>query len=206
MTQIDRSKPVLVTGATGFVAGRLVKKLLDEGLTVHAAVRDPQHARKVGPLAELAAQSPGEIRFFASDLLKEGSYGDAMEECELVFHTASPFVNNAKDPQKELVDPALLGTRNVLEEAHRTPSVKRVVLTSSCAAIYGDNADIQDAPHGILTEAVWNTTSSLTYNAYSYSKTVAEREAWAIAEAQAAGTWSSSIQAWSSARLSIPKR
>ena len=58
----------------------------------------------------------------------------------------SPFKVNVRNPQKELVDPAELGTRNVLEEANRTPSVKRVVLTSSCAAVYGDNADLQQTP------------------------------------------------------------
>ena len=53
MTQIDKTKPVLVTGATGYVAGWLVKKLLDEGLTVHAAVRDPQNSKKLAHLDEL---------------------------------------------------------------------------------------------------------------------------------------------------------
>jgi dihydroflavonol-4-reductase len=101
-----------------------------------------------------------------------------------VFHTASPFFVNVQDPQKELVDPAKLGTRNVLDEANRTDSVKRVVLTSSCAAIYGDNVDLQDAPNGTLTEEIWNTSSSLSHNPYSYSKTVAEQEAWKIAKAQ----------------------
>ncbi len=56
------------------------------------------------------------------------------------------------DPQKELVDPAQLGTRNVLQEVKRTHSVERVVLTSSCAAIYGDNADLKKTPNGIFTE------------------------------------------------------
>ena len=54
MKQIDKSKPVLVTGATGFVAGWLVKKLLDEGLTVHAAVRNPASEKKIKPLNEFS--------------------------------------------------------------------------------------------------------------------------------------------------------
>lgn len=61
-----------------------------------------------------------------------------MKGCELVFHTASPFINMVKDPQKDLVDPALIGTKNVLGSVNRTASVRRVVLTSSCAAIIGD--------------------------------------------------------------------
>lgn len=184
MTKIDKTKPVMVTGATGYVASWLIKKLLDDGLTVHAAVRDPDNKKKIQPLEDIAKKSKGSIKYFKSDLLKNGSYAEAMKGCELVYHTASPFTSKIKDPQTELVDPALLGTRNVLEQANETESVKRVVLTSSCAAIYGDNIDIQKTPLGMLTEEVWNTTSSLKHQAYSYSKTLAEREAWDIVEKQ----------------------
>lgn len=183
-TQIDRTKPVLVTGATGFVAGWLVKKLLDEGLTVHAAVRNPDNEKKVAHLNDLAANSPGQIKYFKSDLLDEGSYAAAMEGCELVYHTASPFTNSVSDPQKELIDPAVNGTRNVLEQASKTPTVKRVVVTSSCAAIYSDASEVAQTPKGVLTEEVWNTTASLDYQPYSFSKVEAEKTAWEIARAQ----------------------
>lgn len=185
MATIDPNAPVLVTGATGYVAGWLVKKLLNEGHRVHAAVRDPDDEAKRAHLDRLTGGvNPGSIRYFAADLLDDGSYADAMRGCELVFHTASPFTMAASDPVKQLVEPARLGTRNVLEQANRTLSVKRVVVTSSCAAIYGDNADIARSPGGVLTEDVWNTTSSVDHQAYSYSKTVAEREAWEIAGRQ----------------------
>ncbi len=184
MVQIDKTKPVLVTGATGYVAGWLVKKLLDEGLTVHAAVRNPDNKEKVAHLDKLAEHSSGSIKYFKSDLLQPGSYAEAMADCELVFHTASPFITHVEDPQKELVDPAQLGTRNVLEQANQTESVKRVVLTSSCAAIYGDNIDLKSTPNGVFTEEVWNSSSSLSHQAYSYSKFVAEKEAWKINEQQ----------------------
>ena len=184
MLQIDTTSPVMVTGATGYVAGWIVKRLLEEGVTVHAPVRDASNTGKLRYLNEIAASSPGEIRYFSADLLEEGSYAEAMAGCEIVFHTASPFFIGSSDPQKELVDPARLGTRNVLEEVNRTASVRRVVLTSSCAAIYGDNADLKVTPNGVFTEEVWNTTSSLDHQPYSYSKTVAEREAWAIHDQQ----------------------
>ncbi|QWP79476.1 NAD-dependent epimerase/dehydratase family protein [Lysobacter sp. K5869] len=177
---------MLVTGATGYVAGWIVKRLLEEGTTVHAAVRDPGDRHKVRHLNELAAQSPGTLRYFQADLLQPGSYAEAMDGCGLVFHTASPFTLNITDPQKELVDPAQLGTRNVLETASRTASVKRVVLTSSCAAIYGDNADLDSTATGVFTEDDWNTSSSLNHNPYAYSKTVAEQEAWRVAGRQLA--------------------
>jgi len=184
MTQIDRSKPVMITGATGYVAGWIVKRLLEDGLTVHAAVRDPENRDKLQHLDRLADQLPGQIRYFKSELLEEGSYADAMRDCELVFHTASPFTVSVKNPQSELVEPAELGTGNVLQQANRFESVKRVVLTSSIAAIYGDNVDVKKTLSGRFTEDDWNTTSSLTHGPYSYSKVRAEREAWRIAENQ----------------------
>ena len=184
MKQIDKSKPVMVTGATGYVAGWLVKRLLEDGLTVHAAVRNPDKKEKTQHLDAIASESPGTIRYFKADLLDDGSFAEAMEGCELVYHTASPFTSNFSDPQKELIEPAVEGTRNVLEQANKTGSVKRVVLTSSCAAIYSDASDIKNAPNGILTEDVWNTTASLDHQPYSYSKTLAEKKAWEINENQ----------------------
>ena len=177
---IDKSKPVLVTGATGYVAGWIVKRLLEDGITVHAAVRNPDSKAKLAHLDKLAAGSNGTIRYFKSDLLTEGSYAEAMDGCELVFHTASPFTTNVKDPQKELIDPAVKGTQNVLEQANELTSVKRVVLTSSCVAIYTDCSDSERTPNGVFTEEIWNTTASLDHQPYSYSKTLAEKEAWRI--------------------------
>ncbi len=181
---IPTDAPVLVTGATGYVAGWVVKELLDAGVTVHAAVRDPDNMAKLEHLAALAAAAPGDIRFFKADLLEDGSYADAIKGCSVVFHTASPFTVTVRDPQRELIDPAVEGTRNVLKTAAQTPGVKRVVVTSSCAAIYTDATDCGKAPGGLLTEDIWNTTASLSYQPYSYSKTLAEREAWKIADAQ----------------------
>ena len=184
---IERSAPVLVTGATGYLAGWLVKRLLDEGLTVHAAVRDPDDADKLKYLERVARNAPGRLRFFQADLLAEGSYAEAMAGCRVVFHTASPFIVHVADPQRDLLEPALLGTRNVLNEVERTPSVTRVVLTSSTVAIGADNADLEKAPHHLFTEEDWNTTSSLAHQPYAYSKTVAEREAWRLNAGQ--GRW-----------------
>lgn len=180
----NKQQPVLVTGATGYVAGWIVKRLLDEGLTVHAAVRDPNNLKKIAHLNDLATQSKGQIKYFKADLLNQGSYAEAMQGCSVVFHTASPFTSNYKDPQKELIDPAVKGTTNVLEEANRQEGVQRVVLTSSCAAIYTDAIDMRNTPHGVFTEEVWNTTASLTHQPYSYSKTLAEQKAWEIAKKQ----------------------
>lgn len=179
---IDRSVPVLVTGATGFVAGWIIRRLLEQGVTVHATVRDPDNAERLRHLNALPRADGAGLHFFRAELLEQGSFAQAMAGCGVVFHTASPFTSVVDDPQRELIDPALLGTRNVLDQAAGTDSVHRVVLTSSCAAIYTDAADCADAPGGVLNEDVWNRTASLEYQPYSWSKTLAEAEAWKIAE------------------------
>lgn len=185
MTEIDQTRPVLVTGANGYVASWLVKYLLEAGFTVHATVRDPNNRQKVGHLLQLGEEHPGRLTLFNADLLHDGDFDAAMQGCELVFHTASPFIiRGLTDPQKQLIEPALQGTRNVLEAANRVASVKRVVLTSSVVAIYGDYQDMEQTPNFIFTEAHWNTTSSVSHQPYSYSKTLAEQEAWRICQAQ----------------------
>jgi nucleoside-diphosphate-sugar epimerase len=182
---VDKSKPVLVTGATGYVAGVLIKELLNEGVTVHATVRDPSKKDRLQYLQDVADQSPGTIKFFQGDLLKPGSFAEGMKGCSIVFHTASPFVTSVEDPQRDLVDPAVKGTENVLNEATKEPSVKRVVLTSSVAAIYTDATETYKAPGNVLTEDNWNRTASLEYQPYALSKTLAEQKAWVIAGGQA---------------------
>ena len=181
---IASKKKVLVTGATGFIAGWLIKKLVEAGVCVHAAVRDPENDQKVVHLKKLSENGPGTVVLFKADLLETGSYADAMKGCNIVFHTASPFITKFKDAQRDLIEPALLGTKNVLATANATASVKRVVLTSSAAAIYGDTAECASLPNGMLTENEWNVTSSAKHQPYSYSKVLAERAAWKIAEGQ----------------------
>ena len=180
MIDNNHSKPVLVTGATGYLASWIVKGLLEKGITVHAAIRGVEDRLKRKHLDDIAAAVNGRIKYFETDLLIPGSYGSAMKGCDLVFHTASPFFLDSKDAQKELIDPAFKGTRNVLDSVNKTPSVKRVVLTSSVAAIYGDTIDSKNVPDGIFDESVWNTSSTPIQSEYSYSKTVAEKEAWKI--------------------------
>jgi nucleoside-diphosphate-sugar epimerase len=128
-----------VTGArTGYVgAGVLIKHLLQqEGIPVHpTVVRDPSKNERFQYLQTIADNSPDNgsiIQFLKGDLLKDGSFfAEGMQGCKIVFHTASSFAmsgRDVKDPNKELVEPAVKGTEIVLRTA--SPSVKRVVLTS----------------------------------------------------------------------------
>ncbi|MFT6904143.1 MAG: nucleoside-diphosphate-sugar epimerase [Oleiphilaceae bacterium] len=185
MTLIDKTLPVMVTGANGYVASWLVKYLLEDGFTVHATVRDKTNEKKIGHLLKLEQEHPGKLKFFNADLITDGAFDEPIKGCGLVFHTASPFVvRGLKDPQKELIEPALQGTRNVLNTVSKTETVKRVVLTSSVVAIYSDAIETLDQPNGKFSEADWNTTSSIDHQPYNYSKTLAEKEAWKIMEAQ----------------------
>ena len=91
MKRIKKNKPVLVTGANGYIASWIVKKLLQKNLTIHACVRGVNNKNKTQHLLELTKNNKGKVILFETDLLKEGSYDKAMNGCELVFHTASPF-------------------------------------------------------------------------------------------------------------------
>ncbi len=178
---MNKDKPILVTGATGYIASWVVNYLLEGGYKVHATVRDKSQKEKIAFLTELSEKYPNKLHLFNADLLKSDSFKESMQDCEVVIHTASPFfISGIKDSEKELIKPALEGTRNVLNSVNETESVKKVVLTSSVVSIYGDAIDMQDTRKAIFDETNWNTTSSANHQPYSYSKKIAEKEAWNI--------------------------
>ncbi|RAL08911.1 NAD(P)-binding protein [Aspergillus homomorphus CBS 101889] len=176
----------LVTGGTGFIGLHVVKLLLEKGETVHTTVRSLKNTAKCKPLLDFQAKYSGKLFLFEADLLRNGSFDSAVEGCSVVYHIASPFLAppQIKDGVKECVEPALQGTRNVLESVNKCQSVHRVVLTSSIAAMYSDSVEVTQMKDSTLSEAYWNDTASETNNPYHYSKVVAEREAWKIRDDQ----------------------
>ncbi len=167
--KIDKIAPILVTGGTGYLASWIIKQLLDKGLNVRATVRNKSNTEKNKHLMKLGENGKGYLELYEADLLQEGSFDQAMTNCEVVFHPASPFqIFGIKDPQKELVDPALKGTKNILASVNKTQTVKRVILTSSVASI---SQDAIETVNKKLNEETWNTTSSLKNNPYSFSNT-----------------------------------
>ena len=174
----------MITGASGYIGSWTVKELLENGYTVRACVRDKNNTGKVQHLLDLAKRTPGKLELWEADLLKEDSFDAAVKGCDAVFHMASPFTLRFKDAKRDLINPALQGTKNVLNAASRSETVKRVILTSSTVAVYGDNLDMKEKGLSEFTEADFNTTSTLTHQPYAYSKVLAEKEAWKMAEAQ----------------------
>ena len=89
--KIDKSNPILVTGATGYIASWIIKMLIEEGHTVHGTVRSLQKKEKYSHLSEIDKSGKGTLKLFEADLLEDDSFKEAMQSCELVIHTASPF-------------------------------------------------------------------------------------------------------------------
>ena len=177
-------KLFLVTGASGYLASWICKILLEEGYTVHGTIRNLKNEKKIEHLKKMQKAFPEKLKLFEADLLNADSFLIPMEACTHVIHTASPFLLKFKDPEKELVKPAVEGTKAILDAASKTLTVKKVVITSSMAAIKGDVKDIMDIDGGV-NESEWNSTSNLNHQPYSFSKTEAEKTAWEIYRNQA---------------------
>ncbi|KAK4278701.1 hypothetical protein QN277_016513 [Acacia crassicarpa] len=173
----NAGKLVCVTGASGYIASWLVKLLLHRGYTVKATVRDPNDPRKVDHLLNLDGAKE-RLHLIKANLLDEGSFDPVVEGCEGVFHTASPFYHDVKDPQAELLDPAVKGTLNVLKSCAKFPSVKRVVLTSSTAAVAFNG---KPRTHEVVVDESWFSDPDFCRASqlwYVVSKTLAEEAAW----------------------------
>ncbi|KAM5567715.1 tetraketide alpha-pyrone reductase 2 [Rosa sericea] len=169
-----------VTGGTGFIAAYLVKALLENGHVVRATVRDPEDLGKVGYLRELTGAKE-RLKLIKADLMVEGSFNEAIQGVDGVFHTASPvLVPYDNNVQATLIDPCIKGTLNVLSSCSKA-RVKRVVLTSSCSSIRYRYDAQQASP---LNESHWSDPDYCKrFNLwYAYAKTTAEKEAWRIAE------------------------
>lgn len=175
---------VLVTGGTGYIGSWVVKNLLERGYNVRLTTRNKNNLSKIQFLVNYAESSKGKLEIWEADLLKMGSFDEVVMECDYVIHMASPFQTKIKNVQKELIEPALIGTSNVLRAVNLSTSVKKVVMTSSVAAVFGDNIDMKNLNLSEFDENQFNTTSSIKHQPYAYSKLLAEKEAWKIYESQ----------------------
>ena len=167
------NQKVLVTGGTGFVGIHTVLQLLAQGYFVNTTLRSMSkkdaviNALKDGGISDFSRLS-----FYEAELTSDKGWDEAVSGCDYVLHIASPFPASHPENEDELIIPARDGALRVLKAA-RTAGVKRVVLTSSFAAV-GYSKDV--AAH-IFTEEDW-TDVSVPLPAYIKSKTVAEQAAW----------------------------
>jgi nucleoside-diphosphate-sugar epimerase len=165
---------VLVTGGSGFIASHAILQLLTAGYQVRTTLRDLQREPEVrGMLKQGGVEAGDRLSFFAADLQSDAGWAAAVADCDYVLHVASPFPASVPKHEDELIVPAREGALRVLR-ASRDAGVKRVVLTSSFAAI-GYGHPPQSAP---FDETVWSDIGGSDVTAYVKSKTLAERAAW----------------------------
>ena len=165
---------VLVTGGSGFIAMHCTLKLLAAGYRVRNTVRSLAREAEVRATLKAAGADAGDrLAFFAADLTADAGWAEAATGCDFVLHVASPFPVNVPRHEDELIVPAREGALRLLRAA-RGAGVKRVVLTSSFAAV-GYGHPVLDRP---FNEHDWSRPDGGGVSAYAKSKTLAERAAW----------------------------
>jgi dihydroflavonol-4-reductase len=165
---------VLVTGGSGFVGSHIIFRLLEDGHQVRTTVRNAGKEAAVREMVRNGGWANDEgLVFFQADLTDDRGWDAAVAGCDYVLHVASPFPRGRPKDENELIAPARDGTLRVLRAA-RDAGVKRVVLTSSFAAIgYGHGAADR-----IFNEEDWTDITGAGVQPYIKSKTIAERAAW----------------------------
>ncbi|KAG1855935.1 hypothetical protein F4604DRAFT_1799314 [Suillus subluteus] len=176
---------VLVSGANGYIAIWVVRTLLEKGYSVRGTVRSED---KAGHLRQMFSSYGDKHEVVVvEDITKEGAFDEAVKGVDAIEHTASPFHMNADDPN-ELIIPAVNGTVGILKSALKYgQSVKRVVVTSSGAAI------LRDSPTpSVFSELDWNEQcleilkekgrEAPNMMKYRASKTLAEKGFWGMSE------------------------
>jgi dihydroflavonol-4-reductase len=170
---------VLVTGGSGFVGSHVILQLLEAGHVVRTTVRSLGREAGVRSMLEGAGAELGDrLSFFAADLERDDGWTAAVAGCEYVLHVASPMPAVAPKTEDEVIVPARDGVLRVLRAA-RDAKVERVVLTSSCGAIYYGHP-LQSAP---FDESSWTRLDG-EMSAYVKSKAVAEPAAWDFVAAE----------------------
>ncbi|KAL4259845.1 NAD(P)-binding domain superfamily protein [Pleurotus pulmonarius] len=185
MPTITPGSKVLVTGATGFIGIWVTRTLLEKGYSVRGTVRSERKGKYV--LDYFKSYGEKFETVIVEDISKEGAFDEAVEDVDAIAHVASPFHFKADDPQ-DIIGPAVNGTLGVLKSALRNnPTLKRVVITSSCATV------LETLPEPkVFSELDWNEQclkqveekgkAASNGAKYQASKTLAERAAWEFYE------------------------
>jgi dihydroflavonol-4-reductase len=165
------SSPILVSGASGFVAIHTIIQLLEQGYNVRGTIRSLAKESEVRETIAKYVQANDRLEIVPADLEQDAGWEEAMKGVDYVLHVASPFPLYEPTHEDELIIPAVKGTLRVLRAAHKA-KVKRVVQVSSNAAISsGHNGE-----NRTFTEDDWTMLDKV--GAYPKSKTLAELAAW----------------------------
>ncbi len=167
----DSSGTVLVTGASGYIGSHIVANLLSKGLKVRATVRDSSDPERVNHLESLAVSDGGSLEIVEMDLLDSESVQRAVSGCDSVIHTAAVVVLKSKRAQEKIVDPSVVGTRNVLDAIDASGTVRCLIHTSSTAAIRPSSWEDGQT----LTTDTWAEDETIEENPYGLAKYSAER-------------------------------
>ena len=175
---VDESIPlVLVTGATGYIATHAIQQLLSSGkYRVRGTVRSLKSEEKVKALKELVPDAKYPLDLCEADLQNKESWPPAVQGCKYVLHIASPFPSGVPKNPDVVIRPAVDGTVNVLTACSESGSVKKVVLTSSIAAISCGGLGHPNRQEHVYTEEDWSPPEACP--PYERSKTLAEKAAW----------------------------
>ncbi|KAI8114623.1 hypothetical protein M9434_002743 [Picochlorum sp. BPE23] len=166
-----------VTGASGYIGGAIVERLLRAGHTVHGTVRsNPKDTRYDTMRAMDGAKD--RLQLFQADLREKGSFDEAVRGCDVVIHVASPVTVRVARGQveEEVIRPAVEGVEHVVGAIERSGTVDTLVYTGSLSAVHGDNWE-RGADH-VYTEEDWDEVASLSKFPYAYSKVLAEKRVW----------------------------
>ncbi|EXJ84020.1 dihydroflavonol-4-reductase [Capronia epimyces CBS 606.96] len=182
---IQEQKLTAALGGSGFIAAYCIKQLLERGCEVVTTVRSHDKGTKV---LNAHSASGGKLSYqIVEDVARKGAFDEVVKstpDLDFVLHTASPFHYNVQDPVKDFLEPAVTGTTSILQAIKDSaPSVKRVVFTSSFAAVNGGSKTTPPFyDESCWNPITWDEAAQDKTKAYRGSKTLAERAAWAFIE------------------------
>ena len=162
---------VLVTGATGFIGLHCIDQLLNQGYAVNGSLRSPKRKDEIINALKSNNTPTENLNLFIFNLNEDDGWDEGMQGCDYLLHVASPISVQAHD-EDFFVKPAVAGVKRAFKFAKKH-NIKKVVLTSSVAAIIETNEDKE-----YFDETDWSDPESAGINHYAKSKTLAEKAAW----------------------------